>query len=199
MADDTTAHPGRRPVTRRLRFEILRRDNQTCRYCGAQAPDVPLTVDHVIPTALGGGDDPTNLVTACRDCNTGKSSTSPDAQLVADVDATALLFAKAIERVNEQRKAQLRDLDRMVDDFQEEWNHWKAGGYAVPLPNGWRSSITRFLEQGLTVPELCYLVDIAMESRARSSETFRYFCGCVWREVSTRQEMARRLIEDTEV
>jgi 5-methylcytosine-specific restriction endonuclease McrA len=34
-----------KPIPRRLRFEILRRDGHTCRYCGAQAPDVPLTVD----------------------------------------------------------------------------------------------------------------------------------------------------------
>ncbi|MEJ7724319.1 MAG: hypothetical protein WKF64_08445 [Ilumatobacteraceae bacterium] len=37
-----------KPISRRLRFEILRRDGHTCRYCGARAPDVPLTVDHVI-------------------------------------------------------------------------------------------------------------------------------------------------------
>jgi 5-methylcytosine-specific restriction endonuclease McrA len=29
-------------VSRRLRLEVLRRDGHTCRYCGAQAPDVKL-------------------------------------------------------------------------------------------------------------------------------------------------------------
>ncbi|AWN05089.1 HNH endonuclease [Gordonia phage Easley] len=38
-------------VSKRLRYEILRRDNHTCRYCGATAPDVPLTVDHVVPVS----------------------------------------------------------------------------------------------------------------------------------------------------
>lgn len=56
-------------VSKRIRFEVLRRDNYTCRYCGGSAPDVKLTVDHVMPVALG---DPTNLVTACKDCNAGK-------------------------------------------------------------------------------------------------------------------------------
>ena len=28
-------------VSKRLRYEILRRDNHTCRYCGASAPDAP--------------------------------------------------------------------------------------------------------------------------------------------------------------
>lgn len=56
-------------VSKRLRYEILRRDNHTCRYCGATAPDVKLTVDHVVPVALGGSDVPTNLVAACDACN----------------------------------------------------------------------------------------------------------------------------------
>ena len=54
-------------VSKRTRFEVLRRDNHTCRYCGQSAPDVKLTVDHVLPVALGGHDDPTNLVAACKD------------------------------------------------------------------------------------------------------------------------------------
>ncbi|WP_075737496.1 HNH endonuclease [Streptomyces acidiscabies] len=62
-------------VSKRLRYEILRRDNHTCRYCGASAPDVPLRVDHVTPVALGGTDTPDNLVAACEPCNSGKSST----------------------------------------------------------------------------------------------------------------------------
>lgn len=55
-----------------LRFDVLKRDNFTCRYCGAKAPETVLNVDHVIPRAKGGKDDPLNLVTACFDCNHGK-------------------------------------------------------------------------------------------------------------------------------
>lgn len=36
-------------VSKRTRFEVLRRDDHTCRYCGQSAPDVKLTVDHVLP------------------------------------------------------------------------------------------------------------------------------------------------------
>lgn len=34
-------------VSKRLRYEILRRDNHTCRYCGGAAPDVVLTEDAI--------------------------------------------------------------------------------------------------------------------------------------------------------
>jgi hypothetical protein len=73
-------------VSQRLRYEILRRDNHACRYCGATAPDVKLNVDHVIPTSLGGSDKPDNLVTACAACNGGKTSSMPNAATVEDVD-----------------------------------------------------------------------------------------------------------------
>jgi hypothetical protein len=82
-------------VSKRLRYEILRRDNHACRYCGATAPDVKLNVDHVIPQALGGSNAPTNLVASCVDCNAGKTSSMPNATPVADVEQDA--FRKAAE------------------------------------------------------------------------------------------------------
>lgn len=87
-------------VSKRLRYEILRRDNHACRYCGASAPTVKLNVDHVIPQALGGSDKPTNLVTACADCNSGKTSSLPNAEPVADVEQEAFRRAADQNRAN---------------------------------------------------------------------------------------------------
>ena len=58
----------------KLRFSILARDGFRCRYCGrsAQEDGVKLVVDHIIARSQGGTDEPTNLITACQDCNTGK-------------------------------------------------------------------------------------------------------------------------------
>jgi len=61
-------------LPRWLRFEILKRDAFSCRYCGARAKNgAVLQVDHVKPKAAGGTDEPTNLTTACADCNSGKA------------------------------------------------------------------------------------------------------------------------------
>ena len=59
-------------VSKRTRFEVLKRDNYTCRYCRSE--ENPLTVDHVVPTALGGSDAPDNLVAACKDCHSAGPS-----------------------------------------------------------------------------------------------------------------------------
>ncbi|WUH94590.1 HNH endonuclease [Streptomyces sp. NBC_00433] len=91
-------------VSKRLRYEVLRRDNHACRYCGATAPDVKLNVDHVIPTSLGGTDKPTNLVTACADCNSGKTSSMPNAMPVADVEQGTFRQAAAMKQEADQRR-----------------------------------------------------------------------------------------------
>lgn len=72
-------------VPRRVRFEILRRDNHACRYCGAKAPRVELEVDHVIPRHHGGTDARWNLTAACVDCNRSKGAGIPNEQVVHDV------------------------------------------------------------------------------------------------------------------
>lgn len=117
-------------VSRRLRFEILRRDGHACRYCGAMAPDVKLTVDHVIPTALGGSDEASNLVTACQDCNAGKSSISPDSGIVEDVAADALRWGRAVEQAAHNLLADREMVDEMLQRFVVAWNEW---GYEVDV------------------------------------------------------------------
>lgn len=62
----------RKPISKKLRFEVFKRDGFTCQYCGRMAPDVILEVDHINPVANGGDNDIMNLVTSCRDCNRGK-------------------------------------------------------------------------------------------------------------------------------
>lgn len=57
-----------------VRFKVLNRDSFTCQYCGQKAPNVELHVDHVIPRSKGGLSSIDNLVTACQDCNLGKSN-----------------------------------------------------------------------------------------------------------------------------
>lgn len=62
----------RKSISKSSRFEVFKRDSFTCQYCGATAPDVLLEVDHINPVANGGDNSILNLITACRDCNSGK-------------------------------------------------------------------------------------------------------------------------------
>lgn len=62
----------RKSMSKKLRFEVFKRDSFTCQYCGRSSPAVILHVDHIHPVSQGGTNDILNLVTSCADCNSGK-------------------------------------------------------------------------------------------------------------------------------
>src|SRR5262249_17493235 len=130
-------------VSKRLRFEILRRDNHACRYCGRSAPGGKLTVDHVVPTALGGNDDPSNLATACSDCNGGKSSVPADAALVADVSSDAIRWSAAMRQASEEM--QLHDNTEVYDAVVNAWSSFRRN----QIPADYKETIDQFINAGL--------------------------------------------------
>lgn len=188
------------PVTKRTRYEVLKRDNHACRYCGGTAPDVILTVDHVTPVALGGSDDPSNLVAACRDCNYGKGSTSPDDGLVADVAADALRWRQAIAVATEIAERDRAANEVVLGDFYDHWRSWTYGGgkYHYDLPGGWETKVQEIFNAGLTLPEVKEAADIAI-SNPRVDNEFAYFLGVCRQKVAQRHEVARALIANKDV
>lgn len=180
-------------ISKRLRFEVLRRDNFTCRYCGLTAPDVHLRVDHVTPAVLGGPDDPTNLVTACEPCNSGKSSTTMDAPLVAEVEQKALLWARALEVAVQNRETELGNMRDLLDAFEGAWQErWDP---AAPIGVGWQETVKRFVAYGLTYADLEDSVDIAYQAHLRQVDRWRYFCGICWNKAKGLRESAQALID----
>lgn len=173
-------------VSKRLRFEIFKRDGNKCRYCGATAEDAPLTIDHVVPVALGGSDEPSNLVSACRPCNAGKSSSSPDAALVSEVSEDALRWARAQEVAAATLVANLERRDALRAEFKTAWDSWKnSSSRSMPLPASWPESVDRFMQAGLPMRVLLDCVDKAMRrDRIASGELFRYMCGIAWSTVT---------------
>lgn len=187
-------------VSKTLRFEVLRRDNFTCRYCGTEAPAANLHVDHVTPVTLGGEDKPDNLVTSCADCNNGKGKIPPDAPLAEDVKRDALRWAAAIELAAVEKSKAREAAAAYQQTFLEIWEVWTYGPdddrKTIPLERDWKIGIERFRTLGLTVEDITHAVDVAMNSRAAADKTYRYFCGCMWRTLRERQERAVQILEE---
>lgn len=88
MCQTLTAAPAVRPdrkalnqgqnwITPAKRLAIYQRDNFGCCYCGrgVEVPGLVLTLEHIVPYSKGGALlDPTNLVTACRNCNSARGN-----------------------------------------------------------------------------------------------------------------------------
>ena len=96
-------------LTKKVRFELFKRDKFTCQYCGRTAPDVILHADHIEPKSKGGSDDLLNLLTSCRDCNLGKSDRRLD-------DASVLNKQKAQLDALQERRDQIE----MMLEWQKE-------------------------------------------------------------------------------
>lgn len=63
-------------IPKRMRTEIYLRDKFTCQFCQNSPDKDELTIDHLIPLALGGLDEVTNYVTCCLSCNRRKADRS---------------------------------------------------------------------------------------------------------------------------
>lgn len=61
-------------INPKKRFEVLKRDNFRCQYCGREGKDVTLEVDHIEPKSKWWTDELNNLITCCRECNMWKWS-----------------------------------------------------------------------------------------------------------------------------
>lgn len=67
----------REAIPAQLRYRVLQRDSFRCQYCGRSARDgATLHLDHVVPYSAGGETTEDNLITACEQCNLGKSASS---------------------------------------------------------------------------------------------------------------------------
>lgn len=85
-------------IRQEKRLALYMRDNFACVYCGLgiEELDVPLSLDHVIHR---GGNDPSNLVTACYNCNSVKKNLKLEKFLSLEMsDRRAALAARRVER-----------------------------------------------------------------------------------------------------
>lgn len=72
-----SVRPNRESLSKRLgkvAAQIKARDDHRCAYCGRDAEEsgAHLHLDHLTPKSDGGGDEPANLVLACRRCNSAR-------------------------------------------------------------------------------------------------------------------------------
>jgi hypothetical protein len=54
-------------------------DDFKCVYCAVKIGKAPLTIDHFIPLEMGGANDTSNYLTACKKCNKDKGAMDPQA------------------------------------------------------------------------------------------------------------------------
>lgn len=169
----------RKGISASLRWSVFARDGFCCRYCGRQAGQegVELHADHVVSVADGGDDSFDNLVTACQECNGGKSARS-----LAEIPAPE----EVIRRVQEMRgrMSQLADsVSAAVESrkaLEQEIVSLKCGAYGrdtARFADGEMASAIKLLRE-FGSERLMEWYCAAAIARVTEWKAIQYVCGC---------------------
>lgn len=107
------------------RRSILLRDGFRCQYCGNQLGSSELTFDHVVPRAMGGRTEWTNILTACVGCNKLKRDRPAD---WSGRKGSGLRPLKAPRQPTtmELLRAGLKFLDPEIKESYGDWLYWSS-------------------------------------------------------------------------
>ena len=170
-------------ISKKLRFEVFKRDGFKCAYCGRTPPSVTLEVDHIQPKSKGGKNDINNYVTACFDCNRGKrdipldkipAQLSQNMEVLKEKEEQIKEYRKFVLKIERREKRDIEDVSKIYRDSYPEWDFSDNFKYV---------SIKKFIQ---LLPK-----HKVMDSLRKSVSKFpynkdtaiRYFCGICWREI----------------
>lgn len=172
----------RKPISKKTRFEVFKRDGFCCQYCGAHPSDsVMLEIDHIHPVSRGGKNDIDNLVSACLDCNRGKGanllssvpqSLSEKAKIAQEREAQIIGYYEILEGIKQRKESELWAVaDIFMDRFGDD-----------SIQRLRLDSIRNFLSR-LNYYEVIEAMEIASGRFYSKQKVFSYFCGICWRKI----------------
>lgn len=179
-------------LSKRVRFEVFKRDRFTCQYCGKRPPEVVLEVDHIKPKVEGGSDHQHNLTTACLPCNRGKAGIPLD-KVAPALDEMEILagIQDMLERslTLEKSMAVSRHAKQVEDEAVATAVEWWKDTFCTDV-NIEMASMRRFVKElGVEgVREAISAAEGFFERKAHwmtpdSRQLWRYFCGVCWKMI----------------
>lgn len=168
-------------ISKKIRFEIFKRDNFCCAYCGRTPPIAILEVDHIIPKSKSGSNDINNLITSCFDCNRGKGGIK--------LERITPKLEENLE-VLKEKQLQLKEFEKMIKFFDNQKNKdidcvEKVFINSFPdamFTDTFRLSVKKFLDilgkqAVLSAMEKAILQKYKIKNM---EQIVTYFCGICW-------------------
>lgn len=169
-------------ISKKIRFEVFKRDGFKCAYCGRVPPEVILEIDHIDPKSKGGEDNRNNLITACFDCNRGKSdiplsnipsSLAENMEIIKEREEQIKAYRKLLKQVDKRINKDINDIEKI---------------YIAEFPNYElrdrfkQTTIRRFLEilPKEKVEKAMYLAVSKSFYNNASERCLKYFCAVCW-------------------
>ena len=171
----------RKSISKKVRFEIFKRDLFTCQYCGSTPPKAVLELDHIQPLSKKGSDNEDNLVTACFDCNRGKSNNLLD-QVPAGIKDKAVILEEKELQLKEYNKLILKKKSRETREIYKIQLIFKKHFPDYSFNDTFKQSIrTNFLPY-IHVSDLETAISMACTKKSDDVDSaIKYFCGICWR------------------
>ena len=174
----------RTAISKKIRFEVFKRDSFICQYCAAKPPKVPLEVDHIVPVCKGGKNHIDNLITACFDCNRGKAGnelTSIPKTILEKSEGKkiALQQYKEYQKILQAERVQIEhDIDLVEYVYSSIFNEW---GFT----NKFRISVKKFISE-LGVDVVIEAMETSCNRIYQEDKALKYFCGICWTQIKER-------------
>lgn len=176
----------RETISKRVRFEVFKRDGFKCMYCGSHPPDALLECDHIEPVSLGGTNDEDNLVTACQACNRGKSNVRLSDVPMSLAEQAAVVIERESQIAGYEATMKARRL-RIEADAEEVLDAFCTAFRIDSIPANDFESIKSFIVR-LGLDEVLSALSYAIGRKAFSrSQCFKYFCGVCWGKIRDRE------------
>lgn len=174
----------RKALSKKIRFEVFKRDNFTCQYCSAKTPDVALEIDHILPVCKKGTNDIDNLITACFDCNRGKGKNE-----LASIPETLLYKIEKKKIAQEQYRAYLKlikDIKKQKEDEIDVIEEIFVSAYSnLHFTDKFRMSVGLFIDK-LGIETVMRAMQLACSKPLSGNHATKYFCGICWNTIQGR-------------
>lgn len=177
----------RKSLSKKIRFDVFKRDDFTCAYCGGKPPGSVLEIDHIEPVSKGGENDIDNLITACFDCNRGKSD-----RLLTSIPQTinekAELQREKEEQLKEFKKLKAAVKRRATKDINKIEEVFETYYPDRCFTEEFKNSIRINFLPKLDVDQLCDHMHKACLKCDSPSKVIKYFCGINWGVIKGRYQ-----------
>lgn len=170
-------------ISKKIRFEVFKRDSFVCAYCGKTPPTVILEVDHIDPKSKGGADDINNLITACFDCNRGKKNIPLDKippkiadnlEALQEQESQLKAYRLFIKKIENRLQ---RDINEIENIYINHYLKWSFSDIFKQV------SLKKFLTS-LPKHEVADALCIAINKFPYNKDSvINYFCGICWRKI----------------
>jgi len=171
----------RKPISKKVRFEVFKRDNFTCQYCSARPPLIPIEVDHIIPVSKGGLNDMDNLITACFDCNRGKGAkelTCSPETLKEKHEKSKLAHSQYLQYKKLQAKKK-KEVSIEILNIQEVYQTIYPD---YSFTEKFNLSVKDFIKK-LGYFEVEQAMEKACLKTFSEDDALKYFCGICWNKI----------------